>query len=99
MKDVRIVTRVTVEEKEQITALSKRCGLPQTEYIRQRALGYAPGATLTDSFFALCEKLDVLTEKPYSQEVNTAALTLLADMERLIAPGKENAWQPPDSGQ
>lgn len=99
MKDTRIVARVTEREKKRIAALSKQCGLSQTDYIRQRALGYEPGVALPDAFFALFEKLDALTEKPFSPEVNAAALALMSDMEKLIAPGKENAWPPQDSGR
>ena len=99
LKDLRITARVTEREKNRIAALSKRCGLSQTDYIRRRALGYEPGAALPGAFFALFEKLDALTEKPFSPEVNAAALALMSDMEKLIAPGKETQWPPQASGR
>ena len=98
----RIAIRVTDKEKETILRLSKKCGLSASEYTRQRALGYEPRAVLPDAFFIFCEKLDALTEAPFSKEVNKAALKLIRDMDAaLISPGKEDMkqWRLPDSGQ
>jgi len=96
-EDIRIVARVTRREKERITAYAKRCGLSTTEYLRQRALGYEPKAAVPDALFHFCEKLDTLTEQPFSAEVNAAAIMLLQDISaELITPRKENMlkWQP-----
>ena len=100
-QDIRIVARVTKKEKDRITDLSKRCGLTTTEYLRQRALGYEPKPVPPDALFHFCERLDALTEEPFSAEVNKAAITLLHDISaELITPRKENMrkWQPQDSG-
>ena len=87
----RIAFRVTEKEKAEIYRLSTKCGLSQSEYSRQRALGYEPRAVLPDAFFIFCEKLDALTEAPFSKEVNKAALKLIRDMNAaLISPGKED---------
>ena len=97
----RIVIRVTEKEKDTIFRLAEKCGLSASEYGRQRALGYEPRAVLPDAFFVFCEKLDMLTDVPFSKEINKAALKLIRDMDAaLISPGKENIqqWQPPDSG-
>lgn len=96
-QDIRIVARVTKKEKERITALAKRCGLSTTEYLRQRALGYEPKSVPPDALFHFCERLDILAEKPFSDEVNKTALSLLKDISaELITPRKENTrkWQP-----
>lgn len=96
-EDIRIVARVTRREKERITAYAKRCGLSTTEYLRQRALGYEPKGAVPDALFHFCEKLDALTEQPFSAEVNKAAIMLLQDISaELITPRKENMckWQP-----
>ena len=98
-KPNRLYLRVSDRDKRRITALAKECGLSAAEYIRRRALGYEPGAALPDAFFALFEKLDALTEKPFSPEVNAAALALMSDMEKLIAPEKEKQWPPQASGR
>lgn len=100
-EEIRIVARVTRKEKERITAYAKRCGLSTTEYPRQRALGYEPKAAAPDALFHFCERLDALTEEPFSAEVNKAAITLLHDISaELITPRKENMrkWQPQASG-
>ncbi len=98
-KDIRIAVRVTQREKDRITSLAKRCGLSTTEYLRQRALGYEPKPVPPDALFRFCEKLDALAEVPFSEETNQAALRLLHDIASvLIAPGKENGWQPQDFG-
>ena len=100
--DFRIVARVTEQEKQKVAALAKKCGLPQTEYVRQRALGYEPRSVPPDAFFSFCEKLDALIDAQSSPEVTAVTLKLLSDMEKeLISPGKEKTskWQPQDSGQ
>ena len=97
----RIAIRVTEREKDMIFRLAKKCGLSASEYARQRALGYEPRAVLPDAFFVFCEKLDALTEAPFSKEVNKAALKLIRDMDAaLVSPGKEDMklWRPPDFG-
>ena len=96
----RIAFRLTEREKKQVLGLAARCGLTLSEYMRQRALGFEPKAVQPDAYFVLCEKLDRLTEPPFSQEVNEAAIKLIRDMdETLISPGKDiEEWQPPASG-
>lgn len=101
MKDIRIVARVTEREKEKISSLAKKCGLSQSEYIKQRALGFEPRAILPEAFFFFSERIDALADMNISPEVTTAALKVLKEIEQqLIYPGREDmkAWQPPDSG-
>ena len=99
--DCRMVFRATTPEKERIERIAKRCGLTTSEYLRQRALGYEPRAVPPDALFVFCEKLDDLTELPFSQEVNKSALIALENINKwLVAPGKEvmSEWQPLASG-
>lgn len=87
---------VTDREKRRISKNANLCGLKQGEYIRQRALGYAPKAVPPDAFFHFCEEIDRLCEQPFSTEVNQKALSLLAEIEKqLIRPEKEDitTWQ------
>ena len=100
MKDHRITARVTAKEQNRIAALAKRCGLSQTEYIRQRALGYAPKSVPPEPFFRFCEKADALLEQVPTPEIHKVALELFRETERLLlAPEKEvRSWQPPASG-
>lgn len=74
MKDHRITARVTAKEQNRIAVLAKQCGLSQTEYIRQRALGYAPKTAPPELFFRFCENADALLEQVSTPEVHQAAL-------------------------
>ncbi len=58
--------------------LASRCGLTLSEYLRPRALGFEPKAVQPDAYFVICEKLDRLTEPPFSQAVNDAAIKLIS---------------------
>ena len=80
----RIEVRLTEKQKEQIDHAAKKCGVTQSEYLRQRALGGEPKAVLPDAFFVCCEKLDRLTRAPYAKDVNDAALAVLTDMKNIL---------------
>ena len=99
-KQPGIYFTVTEKEKCRIKRNAESCGLKQSEYIRQRALGFAPKAVPPDAFYHFCEKLDMLCEEPYSKEVNQKALSLLSEIEySLVRPSKEvMPWQPQASG-
>ena len=85
----RVAVRLTKSEKNKIEAAAAKCGLTVSEYMRQRALGYEPKEVLPDAFFIFCEKLDRLTEAPFSEAVNAEAEDLIRELSGLIAPGKE----------
>lgn len=100
-KKIGLYLTVTAAEKRRIKKNAALCGLKQSEYIRQRALGYAPKAVPPDAFYHFCEKVDALCEKPFSPQVNEKALSLLEKMESIyITSDKEvvQEWQPPVSG-
>lgn len=61
-RKAQLKTRVTEKEKLRIENKAKKCGLPVSEYLRKRALGYAPKALLHESFYEFTEKLGVLYE-------------------------------------
>ena len=46
----RLEVRLTEDDKAAIRAKAKACGLSQSEYIRKRALGYAPRAAPNEDF-------------------------------------------------
>ena len=81
--------------------MAGKCGLSQTEYIRQRALGYEPKTALPDEFFKLGEKLDKLIEKDDSEELRALSEELLREMLVVLKPSKEEVskWQPQASGR
>ena len=80
----RIEVRLTEKQKEQIDRAARKCGVTQSEYLRQRALGGEQKAVLPDAFFVCCEKLDRLTRAPYTKDVNDAALAVLTDMKNIL---------------
>ena len=80
----RIEVRLTEKQKDQIDRAAKKCGVTQSEYLRQRALGGEPKAVLPDAFFVCCERLDRLTRAPYAKDVSDAALAVLTDMKNIL---------------
>ena len=100
-KKIGLYFTVTAAEKRRIKKNATLCGLKQSEYIRGRALGYAPKAVPPNAFYHFCEKVDALCEKPFSPQVNEKALSLLEKMESIyITTDKEvvQEWQPPAFG-
>lgn len=111
----RIEARITPEQKKKITHIAEKCGLPLSEYIRQRALGYSPKAVMPDAFYdfhaKLCELCNAIDGK-FGNDVEEKLLQLIDEIGlELLSPGKETAaqiktelegdkkWQPQDSGR
>ena len=100
-KSKGIFFSVSEQEKKRIKKNAAQCGLNTSEYLRQRALGYAPQAVPPDAFFHFCEKIDALIEPPFSTEVNERAMLLLTEVENNLLNTKREGdppWPPPDSG-
>ena len=93
---------MTEKQKQQIAGLARKCGLSQSEYLRQRALGFEPKGALPDAFFVCCEQLDRLTKAPYAKSVNNAVLAVLIEMQNILTGNtvlpveKENAVPEPE---
>ena len=110
-KNARIELRVTQSEKNKIAKLAENCGLSQSEYVRQRTLGYAPRTVLPDVFFdfyqMLCRLCDEVADK-VSPETERRILETVDEIQRqLLLPEKSSAkqireevatWQPQASG-
>ena len=99
-KEKGIYVHVSEKEKTKIKKKKKKCGLKQSEYLRQRALGYEPKPVLPGDFYAFTERLDKLIDKDVSPRVTAEALRMLREIsDVLIKPRKEvvQKWQPPDS--
>ncbi|MDD4142262.1 MAG: helix-turn-helix transcriptional regulator [Bacteroidales bacterium] len=111
----RIDARVIPQQKKKIAQIAEKCGLSQSEYIRQRALGYSPRVVLPDAFYLfhtkLCELCNSIDGK-VSADAEEKLLCLIDDIQsELLLPGKETiaqikaglerdaTWQPQDSGQ
>ena len=96
-KNARIELRVTQSEKNKIAKLSESCGLSQSEYVRQRTLGYAPRTVLPDAFFdfyqTLCRLCDEVANK-VSPETERKLLEVVDEIQqRLLLPEKSSAKQ------
>jgi hypothetical protein len=99
MKEVeqRIEARVTPQQKKKVAQIAERCDLPQSEYIRQRALGYSPRTVLPDAFYAfhakLCELCNSIDGK-VSTETEEKLLNLIDEIQlELLLHGKESVKQ------
>lgn len=55
--------RISPEEKRKIDCIAAKCGLTTSEYLRQRALGFAPRTIPPESFWRFCEMAGDLMEK------------------------------------
>ena len=109
----RIEARVTPQQKKKVAQIAEKCGLPQSEYIRQRALGYSPRTVLPDAFYAfhakLCELCNSIDGK-VSDKTEEKLLHLIDEIQsELLLPSKETVaqiklgleeteWLPQDSG-
>lgn len=110
--ELRIEARVTPQQKKKIAQIAAKCGLPQSEYIRQRALGYSPRTVLPDVYYLfhtkLCELCNSIDGK-VSADSEEKFLCLIDDIRsELLLPGKEavaqiklglesdKSWQPQD---
>ena len=96
-KKARIELRVTQSEKKKIAKLAERCGLSQSEYVRQRTLGYAPRTVLPDVFFnfyqMLCRLCDEVADK-VSPDAERRLLETVDDIQQqLLLPEKSTAKQ------
>ena len=96
-KKARIELRVTQSEKNRITRLAESCGVSQSEYIRQRTLGYSPRTVLPDVFFdfyqTLCRLCDEVADK-VSPETERKLLEVVDEIQRqLLLPEKSTTAQ------
>ena len=96
-KNARIELRVTQSEKNKIAKLAESCGISQSEYVRQRTLGYAPRTVLPDVFFdffqMLCRLCDEVADK-VSPDTERRLLETVDEIQRqLLLPEKSSAKQ------
>lgn len=86
----RLEVRLTEDDKAAIRAKAKACGLSQSEYIRKRALGYAPRAAPNDALHDLTVGLCEIANRNLSKETEAVLLSLLEQIRKeLFGSGKE----------
>ena len=96
-KKARVELRVTQSEKNRIARLAESCGLSQSEYVRQRTLGYAPRTVLPDVFFQfyqmLCRLCDEVADK-VTPDTERKLLEVVDEIQRqLLLPEKSSTAQ------
>ena len=96
-KNARIELRVTQSEKKKIARLAESCGLSQSEYVRQRTLGYAPRTVLPDVFYdfyqMLCRLCDEVADK-VTPDTERKLLEVVDEIQqRLLLPEKSRTAQ------
>lgn len=82
-RKVQLKFRVTDKEKVLIQNKAKKCGLSVSEYVRKRALDYAPRALLPENFYEFTEKLGALYEtlgRLNSTELQSEVLKLIDEV-------------------
>ena len=62
-RSVGLNVRVSPAEKQRIQTAARRCGLTLSEYLRHRALGYAPRFHPPQAFFSYLTWMDNLTDQ------------------------------------
>lgn len=93
-KYTRIEIRVKPKDKEKIKQIADKCGLTVSEYVMQRALGYAPKEVPSDAFFHFYNKLCELLNRDLFLDSEVAALKLFDDIyAEIIDTPKQTAKQ------
>ncbi len=89
-KDKRVELRLPAKDNEQLEQLAKKCGLPVSEYLRKRGLGYEPGPFLDDRFYAVYAKLCEISNLPLQPETEAVLIAILNDLQQnLFLPRKQ----------
>ena len=89
-KSKSIYFRITPQEKAKIESIAKKCGLSVSEYLRKRALGFAPNDVQSSAFYNFSKSIGELLNQELSPKVETAALALFDQMQKqLLLPSRE----------
>ena len=94
-KFARIDIRVKPKDKEKIKRLAEKCNLSVSEYVVQRALGYAPRTVRPDVFFDFYNKLcELCNSSEITPETENKLLALIDEIHsELLLPEKETVKQ------
>lgn len=101
-KLARIEIRVKSKDKDKIKRLAEKCNLSVSEYMVQRALGYALRTVQPDVFFDFYNKLcQLCNSSEITPETENKLLALIDEIHsELLLPRKEDMrkWRQRDSG-
>ncbi len=94
-KYARIDIRVKPKEKDKIKRLAEKCNLSVSEYVVQRALGYAPRTVLPDVFFDFYNKLcELCNSSDITSETEIKLLALIDEIHSaVLLPEKKTVKQ------
>ena len=81
-KNSRLELRLSAKEKEQLELLAKKCGLPVSEYLRKRGLGYEPRPLLDERFYAAYSKLCEISNLPLQPDTEAVLIAILNDLQQ-----------------
>ena len=84
-KFARIDIRIKPKDKEKIKRIAEKCNLSVSEYVVQRALGYAPRTVRPDVFFDFYNKLCCTPNLSQAQRIKDLSMQGLFTGERLSA--------------
>ena len=94
-KCTKLYVRLSEKDKCAIEKYANKCGLTVSEYVRKRALGYAPKENFSKEFnnFSLAlYSLGNLCEDRVSEETESKILSLIDEItEKFILPTKERS--------
>ena len=86
-----IYTRVTPQEKQHIQVRARTCGLSVSEYLRQRALGFAPRAIPPEDLHLLRTEIQRLRKVDRSPDADRAIQGVLNEIrDTFILPGRDS---------
>ena len=89
-KNARLELRLSAKEKAQLESIAKKCGLPVSEYLRKRGLGYEPGPLLNDRFYEVYSKLCEISNLPLQPDTEAVLISILNDLQQnLFLPRKQ----------
>lgn len=80
-KNARLELRLLAKEKERLEQIARKCGLPVSEYLRKRGLGYEPGPLLDERFYAVYSKLCEISNLPLQPETEAVLISILNDLQ------------------
>ncbi len=94
-KFARIDIRIKPKDKEKIKRIAEKCNLSVSEYVVQRALGYAPQTVQPDAFFDFYNKLcELCNSSEITPETENKLLALIDEIHsELLLPEKETVKQ------
>ena len=94
-KFARIDIRIKPKDKEKIKRIAEKCNLSVSEYVVQRALGYAPRTVRPDVFFDFYNKLcELCNTAGFTPETESKLLSLIDEIHsELLLPEKETVKQ------